>query len=123
MTALEAAGIAHLFDAIVDGNVVERQHLAGKPAPDSFEEAARLVGVAPSSAVVLEDALAGVAAGRAGGFALVVGVDHHDANGSRAYADALREHGASIVVTSLAELLEAQPVSSNHLTMPPSDLG
>jgi beta-phosphoglucomutase family hydrolase len=96
---LEAAGIAGLFEARVDGVVAEREHLPGKPAPDMFLAAARLVGVAPGEAAVFEDALAGVAAGRAGEFGLVVGVDRVG------QAGALRAHGADIVVTDLAELL------------------
>ena len=98
---LEAAGIADLFEARVDGIVAEREHLRGKPAPDMFLAAARMLGVAPAEAAVFEDALAGVAAGRAGDFGLVVGVDRVG------QAEALREHGADIVVTDLAELLSA----------------
>jgi HAD superfamily hydrolase (TIGR01509 family) len=97
---LEGAGIADLFDEVVDGVVLERQHLKGKPAPDSFVFAARALGVEPEEAAVFEDALAGVAAGRAGGFGFVVGVDRVG------QAEALREHGADIVVRDLAELLE-----------------
>jgi beta-phosphoglucomutase-like phosphatase (HAD superfamily) len=97
---LEAAGIADLFDAVVDGTVAEREHLRGKPAPDTFLAAARALGVGPSEAVVFEDALAGVEAGRAGGFGFVVGVDR------LGQADALREHGADVVVADLADLLE-----------------
>jgi len=97
---LHAAGIADLFDSIVDGVVVEREHLAGKPAPDMFLAAARRVGIGPAQAAVFEDALAGVAAGRAGGFRLVVGVDR------AGQADELRAHGADVVVTDLAELLD-----------------
>jgi beta-phosphoglucomutase family hydrolase len=96
---LEAAGIADLFEARVDGVVAEREHLRGKPAPDMFLAAARIVAVQPGEAAVFEDALAGVAAGRAGAFGLVVGVDRVG------QADALRAHGADIVVTDLAELL------------------
>jgi beta-phosphoglucomutase family hydrolase len=96
---LEAAGIADLVEARVDGVVAEREHLRGKPAPDMFLAAARIVGVAPGQAAVFEDALAGVAAGRAGAFGLVVGVDRV------CQADALRAHGADIVVTDLGELL------------------
>jgi beta-phosphoglucomutase family hydrolase len=96
---LEAAGIADLFEARVDGIVAKHEHLRGKPAPDMFLAAARIVGVAPGAAAVFEDALAGVAAGRAGAFGLVVGVDRVG------QADALRAHGADIVVTDLAELL------------------
>jgi beta-phosphoglucomutase family hydrolase len=96
---LEAAGIADLFEVRVDGVVAEREHLRGKPAPDMFLAAARRVDVAPGEAAVFEDALAGVAAGRAGAFGLVVGVDR------AGQADALRAHGADIVVSDLAELL------------------
>jgi len=80
--------------------VAEREHLKGKPAPDTFLAGARALGVAPAQAAVFEDALAGVAAGRNGGFAYVVGVDRVG------QAGALREHGADIVVTDLAELLD-----------------
>lgn len=102
-TALEAAGIADLVDARVDGRVVKDRQLDGKPAPDSYLEGARLLGVEPGRAVVVEDALAGVQAGRAGHFGLVIGVDHHD------HADQLRAHGADVVVTDLAELLGDDP--------------
>ncbi|MHB1250601.1 MAG: HAD family hydrolase [Acidimicrobiales bacterium] len=108
-TALKAAGILELFDAVVDGHVVKDRHLRGKPAPDSFLEGARVLGVAPARAVVLEDALAGVAAGRAGNFALVIGVDHHDTGDAHDYADQLRAHGANVVVTNLAHLVDASP--------------
>jgi beta-phosphoglucomutase family hydrolase len=97
---LAAAGITALFDAVVDGVVAEREHLAGKPAPDTFLEGARLLEEPPPAAAVFEDALAGVEAGRAGGFGLVVGVDR------LGQADALRSHGADVVVGDLAELLE-----------------
>jgi beta-phosphoglucomutase family hydrolase len=97
---LVAAGIDHLFEAEIDGSVAEREHLAGKPAPDTFLAGARALGADPSEAVVFEDALAGVEAGRAGHFGWVVGVDR------TGHADALREHGASVVVKDLAELLE-----------------
>jgi len=80
--------------------VTARQGLWGKPAPDTFLAGARALGATPGQAAVFEDALAGVAAGRAGGFACVVGVDRIG------QADALREHGASIVVSDLSELLE-----------------
>ena len=96
---IAAAGIEGLFDTIVDGNFVEREHLRGKPAPDSYLAAARELGVEPADAAVFEDALSGVASGRAGNFGLVVGVDR------AGQADALREHGADIVVEDLAELL------------------
>ena len=103
--ALKAAGMDEMFDAIIDGHVVKDRHLAGKPAPDSFLEGAKILGVEPSRAVVLEDALSGVEAGRAGHFGLVIGVDHHDADGKRDYAEELRTHGADVVVTNLAHLL------------------
>jgi beta-phosphoglucomutase family hydrolase len=97
---LEAAGIADLFEARIDGKVADEQHLKGKPAPDTFLAGARALGVEPSAAVVFEDALAGVEAGRAGHFGYVVGVDRVD------QADALREHGADVVVEDLSELLQ-----------------
>ncbi|RPE33340.1 HAD family hydrolase [Kitasatospora cineracea] len=96
---LRAAGIDDLFEVVVDGITAARDHLAGKPAPDTFLAAAAQLGVAPEHAVVFEDALAGVAAGRAGGFGAVVGVNR------TGQADALREHGASVVVDDLSELL------------------
>jgi beta-phosphoglucomutase family hydrolase len=105
--ALQAAGIGDLFDARVDGLVVKELHLAGKPAPDSFLEGAKMLGVAASHAVVIEDALAGVQAGRSGHFALVVGVDNHDEPGAQEYADQLHAHGADVVVRDLRELLGA----------------
>jgi|SRR5437588_3897640 len=97
---LRAAGIDQEFDEIIDGVVAEREHLAGKPAPDTYLAGARAVGVKPSEAAVFEDALAGVEAGRAGQFGIVVGVDRVG------QADALREHGAEIVVQDLAEMLD-----------------
>jgi beta-phosphoglucomutase family hydrolase len=97
---LEAAGIEALFDARVDGLVAERDGLAGKPAPDTFLAAASALGVEPTAAAVFEDALAGVEAGRAGGFGWVVGVDRGGDS------DALRRRGADVVVKDLGELLE-----------------
>ena len=97
---LEAAGISDLFEVRIDGVVVEQQHLRGKPAPDTFLAAAKELGVQPADAAVFEDALAGVEAGRAGSFGFVIGVDR---TGQR---EALLEHGADIVVSDLAELLE-----------------
>jgi beta-phosphoglucomutase family hydrolase len=97
---LRAAGLDGLFDAQVDGNVGEAKGLKGKPAPDTYFEAARMLSTAPSNAAVFEDALAGVEAGRAGGFGMVVGVDRVR------QADALREHGADVVVADLADLME-----------------
>jgi beta-phosphoglucomutase family hydrolase len=98
---LEAAEIDDLFDVRVDGITIEREHLRGKPAPDTFLYASRELSVEPAYAAVFEDALAGVAAGRAGEFGFVVGVDRVG------QAEALREHGADIVVTDLAELLDS----------------
>ena len=96
---LVAADIEGGFEACIDGVVAEREGLKGKPAPDTFLAGARALGVAPERAAVFEDALAGVAAGRAGGFAYVVGVDRVG------QAAALHKHGASIVVSDLSELL------------------
>ena len=96
---LEAAGLSPRFPVVVDGEVASREHIAGKPAPDMFVAAADKLGVAATDAVVVEDAVSGVAAGRAGGFALVVGVDRG------AGTEALIEHGADVVVSDLAELL------------------
>jgi beta-phosphoglucomutase family hydrolase len=96
---LAAAGIEDLFEARIDGIVAARDRLRGKPAPDTYLAGARALGVEPAQAVVYEDALAGVAAGRAGKFGYVVGVDRVG------QADALREHGADVVVTDLAQLL------------------
>jgi HAD superfamily hydrolase (TIGR01509 family) len=97
---LAAAGIEDLFDVRIDGVVAARERLSGKPAPDTFLAAARALDVPPAGAAVFEDALAGVEAGRAGGFGLVVGVDRVG------QAEALREHGADVVVADLAELLD-----------------
>jgi beta-phosphoglucomutase family hydrolase len=97
---LVAAGIEDLFEARIDGVVAGREHLRGKPAPDTFLAAARALGLGPQAAAVFEDALAGVEAGRAGRFRFVVGVDR------TGQADALKKHGADIVVADLAELLD-----------------
>jgi beta-phosphoglucomutase family hydrolase len=97
---LGAAGIADLFDARIDGLVARRRGLAGKPAPDTFLAGAEALGVRPEHAAVFEDSLAGVAAGRAGHFAFVIGVDRVD------HGEELLEHGADIVVKDLSELLE-----------------
>jgi alpha,alpha-trehalose phosphorylase len=96
---LDAARIAHLFEVVVDGRDLVRLGLAGKPAPDGFLEAAWQLDVAPARAVVVEDALAGIHAGRAGEFGLVIGV----ARG--AAPKALRRAGADVVVEDLAELV------------------
>ena len=98
---LAAAKIDDLFDTVIDGVTAQREHLHGKPAPDTFLAGARALGVEPARAVVFEDALAGVAAGRAGNFGYVVGVDRV---GQR---DALKSHGADVVVDDLAELLDS----------------
>ncbi|RVU14415.1 HAD family hydrolase [Streptomyces antnestii] len=99
---LEHAGVRELFDVLVDGTEVSRLHLAGKPDPALFLEAARRLGVPARLTAVVEDSLAGVEAGRRGGFGVVVGVD-------RAYSpetrSALLKHGADLVVDDLAELL------------------
>jgi len=97
---LAAANIEDLFDTVVDGALAQREHLRGKPAPDTFLAGARALAVEPAQAAVFEDALAGVQAGRAGRFGAVVGVDR------LGQADALRAHGADIVVADLGELLE-----------------
>jgi beta-phosphoglucomutase family hydrolase len=97
---LAAADIEDLFEVRIDGVTVEADHLAGKPAPDTYLAAARALGVDPDRAAVFEDALSGVEAGRAGGFGFVVGVDRVG------QAEALRAHGADTVVTDLAELLD-----------------
>jgi beta-phosphoglucomutase family hydrolase len=96
---LAAAGIAGLFEQVVDGEFGEQEGLRGKPAPDFFLACARELAIAPPEAAVFEDALAGVEAGRAGGFGRVVGVDRFG------QADELRRHGADIVVSDLVELL------------------
>ncbi|MFF8841958.1 HAD family hydrolase [Streptomyces sp. NPDC015127] len=103
---LTHAGVLPFFDALVDGHEAARLRLTGKPDPALFLEAARRLGVPPGRCAVVEDALAGVAAGRRGGFALVVGVDRTAGPGTGA---ALREHGADLVVRDLAELLPDAP--------------
>jgi beta-phosphoglucomutase family hydrolase len=96
---LAAAGIEDLFEERIDGVVAEREHLHGKPAPDTFLAGARALGLEPDEAAVFEDALAGVEAGRAGNFGYVVGVDRVG------QAAALSQHGADVVVQDLSELL------------------
>lgn len=102
---LAAAGLAPRFAVVVDGAVAAAEGLAGKPAPDTFLAAARRLGATPARAAVVEDALSGVAAGRAGGFAAVIGVDR---GAGRA---ALLDAGADVVVGDLAELL---PIPSSR---------
>jgi beta-phosphoglucomutase family hydrolase len=99
---LHVAGIEDLFDLRVDGHTAGREHLRGKPAPDTFLFAARGLGVQPPEAAVYEDALAGVEAGRAGGFGWVVGVDRVG------HADDLLAHGADVAVRDLSELLREE---------------
>ncbi len=99
---LRAAEIDDLFDAKVDGHVAAQEGLPGKPAPDTFLHAARLLGVRPERAVVVEDAIPGVQAGKAGGFGLVIGVARH------VDPEELKQGGADLVVTDLGELLEEQ---------------
>jgi beta-phosphoglucomutase family hydrolase len=96
---LEITGLDRFIQQRVDGVTLREEHIAGKPAPDSFLRAAELLEVEPGAAAVFEDALSGVQAGHAGHFGYVVGVDRVG------QADALRQHGADIVVTDLAELL------------------
>ncbi|MFI6160517.1 beta-phosphoglucomutase family hydrolase [Micromonospora haikouensis] len=98
-----AAGLESLLEARVDGVVAREQGLRGKPHPDTFLAGAKLLGVDPAQAAVFEDALAGVAAGRAGGFGYVVGVDRVG------QADELRAHGADVVVTDLTDLVDRRP--------------
>ena len=97
---LASAGIEDLFEVRIDGLTAARDHLAGKPRPDTFLAAARELGVEPGQSAVFEDALAGMDAGRAGHFGYVVGVDR------TGQADELRAHGADVVVKDLADLLE-----------------
>jgi beta-phosphoglucomutase family hydrolase len=97
---LRAAKLDAFFDIRVDGNTILAEHLAGKPAPDTFLMAAKLLGIEPSRGVVIEDALSGVEAGSAGGFGLVIGVAR------KGNADELRHHGAHFVVNDLGELVD-----------------
>jgi beta-phosphoglucomutase family hydrolase len=96
---LDVTGLAELFSVRVDGVIADELSMPGKPSPDTFLYAAQRLGVTPPSTAVFEDALAGVAAGRAGGFGFVVGVDRLD------QATELIEHGADVVVGDLGELL------------------
>jgi beta-phosphoglucomutase family hydrolase len=99
---LEVTGLDKFVQQRVDGVALREKHIAGKPAPDSYLEGARRLGVAAAEAAVFEDAISGVEAGRAGHFGIVVGVDRVG------QADALRKHGADVVVTDLAELLDGE---------------
>jgi beta-phosphoglucomutase family hydrolase len=98
-TVLRAVGLDDAFEVQVDGNVIRDEQLAGKPAPDTFLAAAKLLDVEPARAVVIEDAISGVQAGRRGGFGLVIGVAR------KGNADELKQQGADLVVTDLSELL------------------
>jgi beta-phosphoglucomutase family hydrolase len=98
---LEVSGLDPLFELVVDGRVAAREHLRGKPAPDLFLAGAAALGVPPDEAAVFEDAIAGVRAGRAGGFGYVVGV------GRGPHAEALSREGADVVVEDLADLLQS----------------
>lgn len=97
---LKAAGIISLFDVIVDGNDAARLDLGGKPAPDTFLQAAQELGVEPGRAVVVEDSISGIQAGRDGGFGLVIGVDHYND------PDALTGNGADLVLNDLGDMLD-----------------
>lgn len=97
-SVLAGAGLSDLFEVRVDGLVADEMKLPGKPQPDTFLEAAKRLGVEASQAAIVEDALSGVEAGRSGGFGLVIGVDRIG------QADALREHGADVVVKDLGDL-------------------
>jgi len=97
---LDKEKITSLFDTICDGNEAEKLHLKGKPAPDTYVNAAQKLGFMPSDCVVVEDAEAGVQAGKAGGFGLVIGINRED------YAEGLKQHGADIVVNDLSAFLE-----------------
>jgi beta-phosphoglucomutase family hydrolase len=97
---LKAAKLDALFHVRVDGNVIHAQKLAGKPAPDTFLLAAKLLGVEPTRTVVIEDAISGVEAGAAGNFGLVIGVAR------KGNAEELKHHGAHLVVNDLGELVD-----------------
>jgi beta-phosphoglucomutase family hydrolase len=105
---LDAAGLGARFEVVVDGAVAAAEHIAGKPAPDMYLVAAQRIGVAPDRAVVVEDAVSGVAAGAAGRFHVVIGVDRG------AGADTLLDHGATFVVDDLADLLPDGPTAELH---------
>jgi len=100
LAVLRAAKLDASFDLQVDGHVIHDRHLAGKPAPDSYLMAARLLGVEPARAIVVEDAISGVEAGSNGHFGLVIGVAR------KGNAEELRQHGAQLVVNDLSELVD-----------------
>jgi HAD superfamily hydrolase (TIGR01509 family) len=97
---LKSAKLDASFKVRVDGNVIHQQQLAGKPAPDTFLMAAKLLGVDPARTIVIEDAISGVQAGVSGNFGLVIGVAR------KGNAEELRDHGAHLVVTDLSELVD-----------------
>jgi|GEM_PF-671006 len=101
---LKSAGLLEQFDVVIDGIVTAELGLGGKPAPDTYTEATRRLGVTPSKAIIVEDALSGVEAGRAGKFGCVIGVNRGSG------AQALMDHGASIVVDDLQELVTQWPM-------------
>ncbi|MDR1294067.1 MAG: beta-phosphoglucomutase family hydrolase [Bifidobacteriaceae bacterium] len=107
-SVLASAGLSRYFDVVIDGEVAAVEHLRGKPAPDTFTRAARCLGVAAAHSAVVEDAVAGVAAGRAGGFALVVGVDRGIG------ASALTEAGADVVVDNLPAMVTHGPLHTER---------
>ena len=102
-TVLQVTGLDEFIEARVDGVTLREQGLKGKPAPDSFLAGAAALGLEPAACAVFEDAVSGVQAGRAGGFGIVVGVDRVG------HADDLRTHGADVVVSDLADLLDVTP--------------
>ena len=99
-TVLKAAKLDAFFEVQVDGNMIQTEQLAGKPAPDTFLIAAKLLGVEPARAVVIEDAISGVQAGSNGNFGLVIGVAR------KGNAEELKQHGAHLVVSDLGELVD-----------------
>ncbi len=109
---LDAAGISKLFDAHMDGTDISRLNIKGKPSPDSFLETARLVGVEPARTVVIEDAIAGVEAGRAGLFGCVIGIDR-----TTGHTLALQDAGADIVVSDLAQVRVEEEKSSSSWSL------
>ncbi|NQX23057.1 HAD family phosphatase [Curtobacterium sp. VKM Ac-2852] len=109
-SVLRTAGILDRFPVVVDGLVARQDGLTGKPAPDTYLDAATRFGLTAAECVVVEDATSGVEAGRNGSFGLVVGVDRG------AGADALREHGADVVVSDLAELIDELPAPTTSTT-------
>ncbi len=97
---LKAAGLDALFEAQVDGQTIHMLHVAGKPAPDTYLLAAKLLGIEPARSIVVEDAISGVEAGANGNFGLVIGVAR------KGNAEELQHHGANLVVNDLSELVE-----------------